>query len=135
MILLASAGLVFLSSAMASQTAPGGSSAKAEPPSVGGKPVEVAIGFYAIDFARVTSREESFDVTGYLELSWRDPGLAAGDVYVIRSADGSSSTQSSTVFTLQPDASGTACITVRVNRDGRSGDPSAQKCASPEGSE
>jgi serine/threonine protein kinase len=73
--------------------------------------------------------------SGAVEFSWRDPGLAPGDVYVIRSADGSSSTQSSTVFTLQPDASGTACITVRVNRDGRSGDPSAQKCASPEGSE
>jgi hypothetical protein len=72
---------------------------------------------------------------GAVEFSWRDPGLAAGGVYVIRSADGSSSTQSSTVFTLQPDSSGTACITVRVNRDGRSGDPSAQKCASPEGSE
>lgn len=59
-----------------------GSSAHAEgpsessPPSADGKPVEVAIGFYALDFARVTAREESFDVTGYLELSWRDPGLA-----------------------------------------------------------
>jgi hypothetical protein len=37
--------------------------------------VEVAIGFYAYDFARVTSRDESFDLTGYLELSWRDPRL------------------------------------------------------------
>ncbi|WP_435009275.1 hypothetical protein P12x_000527 [Tundrisphaera lichenicola] len=46
------------------------------PPSIDGRPVEVAIGFYALDFARVTSREESFDVTGYLELSWRDPRLA-----------------------------------------------------------
>jgi Neurotransmitter-gated ion-channel ligand binding domain len=46
------------------------------PPSADGRPVEVAIGFYALDFARVTAREESFDVTGYLELSWRDPRLA-----------------------------------------------------------
>ena len=46
------------------------------PPSADGQPVEVAIGFYALDFARVTVREESFDVTGYLELSWRDPRLA-----------------------------------------------------------
>jgi hypothetical protein len=44
-------------------------------PVVNGKPVEVAIGFYAFDFARVTSRDESFDLTGYLELSWRDPRL------------------------------------------------------------
>src|SRR5829696_3478010 len=46
------------------------------PPSADGRPVEVAIGFYALDFARVTAREESFDVTGYLELSWHDPRLA-----------------------------------------------------------
>ena len=36
----------------------------------------MSIGFYALDFARVTSRDESFDLTGYLELSWRDPRLA-----------------------------------------------------------
>ena len=45
-------------------------------PVVEGKPIEVAIGFYALDFARVTSRDESFDLTGYLELSWRDSRLA-----------------------------------------------------------
>lgn|GEM_PF-4823566 len=45
-------------------------------PAVEGQPIEVAIGFYALDFARVTSRDESFDLTGYLELSWRDPRLA-----------------------------------------------------------
>jgi hypothetical protein len=43
---------------------------------VDGRPVEVGIGFYPLDFARITSREETFDLTGYLELSWRDPGLA-----------------------------------------------------------
>jgi hypothetical protein len=41
-----------------------------------GSPVDVSIGFYALDFARVTSRDESFDLTGYLELSWHDPRLA-----------------------------------------------------------
>jgi hypothetical protein len=45
-------------------------------PVVDGKPLEVAIGFYVLDFARITSRDESFDVTGYLELTWRDPRLA-----------------------------------------------------------
>jgi hypothetical protein len=45
-------------------------------PSIDGKPVDVAIGFYIIDFARVTSREESFDATGYLELSWHDSRVA-----------------------------------------------------------
>jgi hypothetical protein len=38
--------------------------------------VEVAIGFYALDFARLTARDESFDLTGYLELTWRDASLA-----------------------------------------------------------
>src|SRR5437764_9784464 len=45
------------------------------PPAAEGAAVDVSIGFYAYDFARVTSRDESFDLTGYLELSWRDPRL------------------------------------------------------------
>jgi hypothetical protein len=49
------------------------------PPVGDGKAVEVAIGFYVLDFARVTAREESFDLTGYLELSWRDPRLATAE--------------------------------------------------------
>ena len=44
-------------------------------PVINGKPVEVAIGFYAYDFARVTSRDESFDLTGYLRTELRDPRL------------------------------------------------------------
>ena len=58
------------------------------PPSADGKPVEVAIGFYALDFARVTAREESFDVTGYLELSWRDPRLAPPGVEGLKPGSG-----------------------------------------------
>jgi hypothetical protein len=46
------------------------------PPQVDGKPVEVSIGFTILDFARVTSRDESFDATGYLEMNWRDPRIA-----------------------------------------------------------
>ena len=46
------------------------------PPRRDGKPVEVSIGFYALDFARVTVREESFDVTGYLVLRWRDERIS-----------------------------------------------------------
>jgi serine/threonine protein kinase len=62
--------------------------------------------------------------------SWRDPGMADGDLYVIRSTDGSSSTQSSTEFTVQAADAVPECITVRISRDGRLGDPSAEKCAS-----
>src|SRR4051812_36581812 len=45
-------------------------------PAAEGVPVDVSIGFYALDFARVTARDESFELTGYLELSWNDPRLA-----------------------------------------------------------
>src|SRR4051794_2532589 len=45
-------------------------------PARAGEAVDVSIGFYALDFARVTARDESFDLTGYLELSWNDPRLA-----------------------------------------------------------
>src|SRR3954454_22057007 len=72
---LATFGLaVFLTASGPSATED--ASAKTGAPSVDGKPVEVSIGFYALDFARITAREESFDVTGYLEMSWRDPRLA-----------------------------------------------------------
>src|SRR5690349_8122247 len=52
----------------------------AYPPVRDARPVEVTVGLYVLDFARVTAREESFDLTGYLELSWRDPRLAGGAV-------------------------------------------------------
>jgi hypothetical protein len=45
------------------------------PPLIAGKPVEVTVGFEVVDFARITSRDESFEVTGYLEVSWLDPAL------------------------------------------------------------
>src|SRR5438045_2590275 len=64
--------------AVAQQAASNGDTAEEmNPPTVDGKPVLVTIGFYPLDFARITAREESFDVTGYLELGWRDPRLAA----------------------------------------------------------
>jgi hypothetical protein len=70
-IVLASV-LVSIRTASTPEGAAGGSS----PPMVDGRPVEVAIGFYVLDFARVTARDESFDLTGYLELTWRDARLA-----------------------------------------------------------
>lgn len=41
-----------------------------------GKTVEVRLGIYLIEFARLNSRDETFDVTGYLDVSWVDPSLA-----------------------------------------------------------
>src|SRR5947208_529087 len=48
-------------------------------PRVDGKPVDVTVGFLVLDFARVNAREESFDLTTYLSLSWDDPRLARAE--------------------------------------------------------
>jgi hypothetical protein len=61
----------------AAATAPGAATDLLLPPKgEGGAPVVVQVGFHVIDFARVTAREETFDLTGYLELRWTDPRLA-----------------------------------------------------------
>jgi hypothetical protein len=54
---------------------------KHSPPHVEGKPVEVKVGFQILDFARVNAREESFDLTTYLSLSWDDTRLARADAF------------------------------------------------------
>jgi hypothetical protein len=76
MPMLTFSALTLISAAMTTTRAVDEAPAAPRPPSVDGRPVEVGIGFYPLDFARITSREETFDLTGYLELSWRDPGLA-----------------------------------------------------------
>src|SRR4051794_13627686 len=45
-------------------------------PGEGGKRIQVSIGLYLVDFARINLREESFDLAGYLDTSWTDPTLA-----------------------------------------------------------
>ena len=45
-------------------------------PGEGGKRIKVSIYLYLVDFARINLREESFDMAGYLDTSWTDPGLA-----------------------------------------------------------
>ena len=47
-------------------------------PGEGGRTIEVSVGIVVIDFARINLREESFDMAGYLDTSWTDPGLALG---------------------------------------------------------
>jgi len=45
-------------------------------PGEGGNRIEVSIGLYLIDFARLNLREESFDMAGHLDTSWTDPTIA-----------------------------------------------------------
>lgn len=75
---------------------------------------------------------------GTIVFSWADPGLAVGDSYVVRLGSGESSIQRGTEFTVQTSTAQTStgrtdpvCITVSVNRDGRSGMASTEKCVDP----
>ena len=45
-------------------------------PGEGGNRIKVSLGLYLIDFARINLREESFDMAGYLDVSWTDPTIA-----------------------------------------------------------
>ena len=63
-----------------------------------------------------------------VRFTWQDPGLAANDRYQIQVIGGTSSIQLSPRFVVDGTAGETVCITVAVNRDGRTGDPSAEKC-------
>jgi len=75
---------------------------------------------------------EGHVVGGSIEFSWQDPGLMAGDEYQV-SVDGSSSSlQRSTTFTVDS-VDRRVCVTVTVNRSGRTGESSAAKCVDPAG--
>ncbi|GAA4665914.1 serine/threonine-protein kinase [Frondihabitans cladoniiphilus] len=68
-----------------------------------------------------------------VRFSWADPGLKAGDSYVV--AQGTDrSTQSSTTFSTNVNDGQQVCISVTVNRAGKSGPASAEKCSVVQGS-
>jgi len=62
-----------------------------------------------------------------VSFSWPDPGLRAGDTYVITS-DGATSQQTGTTFVVSGETGAEECITVAVNRDGKTGAASAEQC-------
>ena len=63
-----------------------------------------------------------------VKFSWGDPGLGDHDSYQISTTDGGSSNQKLNQFSVDATAGEHVCITVTVIRDGRSGQPSEQKC-------
>jgi tRNA A-37 threonylcarbamoyl transferase component Bud32 len=65
---------------------------------------------------------------GTVRFSWKDPGLADGDRYQIQIVNGTSSIQLSPSFVVDVTTGETVCITVAVNRDGKAGAPSPEKC-------
>jgi hypothetical protein len=69
-------------------------------------------------------------VTGNtVEFSWEDPGLTASDRYQILTNEGDSSIQSAPQFSVDTAPGDRVCITVTVNREGKTGTTSAEKCA------
>lgn len=60
--------------------------------------------------------------------SWTDPGLAVDDSYQVTTNDGRSSLQSATKFPVDATAGDRVCITVAVNRAGKVGPASSEKC-------
>jgi hypothetical protein len=65
---------------------------------------------------------------GAVEFSWADPGLKADDAYSLSTRDGQRSVQRSTSFVVEADPGARVCLTVTVNREGKQGSPSGEKC-------
>ena len=63
-----------------------------------------------------------------VKFSWQNPGLSSTDEYQIQTSDGGSSAQLANSFTDDATAGARVCITVTVNRNGKLGAPSPQKC-------
>ena len=64
-----------------------------------------------------------------IKFSWTDPGLKIDDSYQVTTSDGRSALQtSSDYFAQDAQAGDRVCITVAVNRQGKTGPPSAEKC-------
>ena len=67
--------------------------------------------------------------SGAIKFSWSDPGLTVDDSYQVTTGDGRSALQTSSDYFAQDAKVGDrVCITVAVNRQGKTGPPSAEKC-------
>ncbi len=61
--------------------------------------------------------------------SWADPGITRNDSYHIVTSEGDRSVQRTNDFVMNAEPGERVCITVSVSRDGRTGNPSGEKCA------
>lgn len=67
--------------------------------------------------------------TDSIKFSWVDPGLKIDDSYQVTTSGGRSALQTSSDYFAQGATAGDrVCITVAVNRQGKIGPPSAEKC-------
>jgi serine/threonine protein kinase len=65
---------------------------------------------------------------GTIVFSWTDPGIESTDSYQVTVDDQPPSSQRATEFRVDAKPGQTVCVTVTVNRDGKTGSPSGQKC-------
>lgn len=65
--------------------------------------------------------------------SWSDPGLQSGDVYQVTVDDQPPASQRTSEFRVDARAGQTVCVTVTVNRDGKTGSASGEKCVERSG--
>lgn len=64
-----------------------------------------------------------------IEFSWVNPGVLPGDTYQISTNQGASrSIQQSTTFSVNTKPGDHVCVTVTINRAGKTGDTSSEKC-------
>ncbi|NNC13216.1 serine/threonine protein kinase [Planctomonas sp. JC2975] len=76
---------------------------------------------------------EGRTVAGSVEFTWPDPGISPSDEYQVSLDGGVPSLQRSSTFTVDSPQH-RVCLTVTVNRSGRTGAPSTPKCVDPVGS-
>lgn len=75
--------------------------------------------------ADISAKQSSTAIT----FSWSDPGIdKSSDSYQITTSDGQSSIQQPAAYIIDAKVGERACITVAVNRDGKTGPASSQKC-------
>jgi len=65
---------------------------------------------------------------GTVLFTWADPGVRSDDTYVVTLRTGETSIQRSTEFSVDPQGQPRVCVTVTVNREGKNGRPSGEKC-------
>ena len=65
---------------------------------------------------------------GTIVFTWSDPGIQDTDAYQVAVDDEPPSTQRATEFRVDAKPGQTVCVTITVNRDGDTGEPSGQKC-------
>ena len=74
---------------------------------------------------------QSADAT--VEFTWDDPGITDEDTYQVAVSSGDSSIQRSPQFVVDADAGERVCISVTVNREGKTGPQSNEKCVDVQG--